>query len=597
MRWALPLVALVCGLVVLALSAAAAPLDSGQPVVVAIDESVSSSDGPVATPPANVAGDESVGTADAITVTPPANLLGAEPVGIGDAVTVTPPGIASDDESVGVSDAVIVTPPAAVSVTELVSTGDAVGVLPPAAVGPGETASVTDSVSVVPQALATTTALTAGPSPALAGTPVGLEATVTAGSHTVGSGTVTFEDDAAPLGPPVQVDASGRASLTVSSLALGTHTLTAEYSGTPAFLSSTGTASQGIYDYALSAASDRTVLRGGAASYGLTLSLVAGSATSGLPTSVALTVGGAPADASTDAPATIAFPQSAGSPTTAGVSVQTGVFELGDFSLLFRASARSAGAALHIYDYFLSLTPGFQTVARGTTATFALSSSLAFGSSTTGLPGALVLTTSPGAVAGPLALPGSTTVRIATTQATPTGPQTVSVTADPGGRTATATLVVYTARSLKQGVLARARALLGSADRHDADKLKDVVKSLSESLDPSLWVDGNHLESRHGDQVFKRDKDATKKLQELLDHGSIPAATLQAMIDALVQADQILAGTAVDDAVALQGDPHKIAQAQRELAKAATALGAGRLADAIEQYRNAWQKAQDAIGR
>ena len=60
------------------------------------------------------------------------------------------------------------------------------------------------------------------------GTPVTLRAFVSAG-HTV-TGTVTFLDSNSQLSDPVTVDV-GRASCTLSTLAVGTHTITATYSG------------------------------------------------------------------------------------------------------------------------------------------------------------------------------------------------------------------------------------------------------------------------------------------------------------------------------------------------------------------------------
>ena len=79
---------------------------------------------------------------------------------------------------------------------------------------------------------ATTLVLAAGPSPALATAPVILSATLTfnlpAGSAP--SGTVLFSDGHSVLGS-APVSSSGRASLTLSTLAAGPHTLTATYSG------------------------------------------------------------------------------------------------------------------------------------------------------------------------------------------------------------------------------------------------------------------------------------------------------------------------------------------------------------------------------
>jgi hypothetical protein len=159
---------------------------------------------------------------------------------------------------------------------------------------------------------------------------------------------------------------------------------------------------------------------------------------------------------------------------------------------------------------------------------------------------------------------------------------------------ATSSIVVFTAMSLKQDVLAEATALLAGATKPDANKLKDIVKNLTDSLDPSLWVDGNHVETKHGDQVFNNEKQAVQKLMDLLKNSSIPGATLQEMIDTLVHADRVLAEVALADAIAASGDPHKIAEAQQELAKAADELTKGHFDAAIDHYKSAWKDAEEA---
>jgi hypothetical protein len=155
---------------------------------------------------------------------------------------------------------------------------------------------------------------------------------------------------------------------------------------------------------------------------------------------------------------------------------------------------------------------------------------------------------------------------------------------------ASSSITVFTAMSLKQDVLAQANTLLAAAGKQDSEKLKQVVKSLNDSLDSSLWVDGNHVDPKHGNQVFDKEKQAVQKLVELLNKSSIPAATLQSMIDTLEHADRILAELAVSDAVAAGGDAKKIAAAQDEPAKAATELAGGNFPQAIDHYKNAWQK-------
>jgi hypothetical protein len=71
-------------------------------------------------------------------------------------------------------------------------------------------------------------------------------ATVTAAGSPVTAGTITFDDDGTSLGPPVAVAGDGTASFTSSVLAVGTHPLTATYSGTDDFAGSSGTTDQAV---------------------------------------------------------------------------------------------------------------------------------------------------------------------------------------------------------------------------------------------------------------------------------------------------------------------------------------------------------------
>jgi PKD repeat protein len=162
--------------------------------------------------------------------------------------------------------------------------------------------------------------------------------------------------------------------------------------------------------------------------------------------------------------------------------------------------------------------------------------------------------------------------------------------------TATSTATVASVQSLSQDVLAQAAALLAGASKPDSAKLKDVVKKLDDSLDPGLWVDGDHLDPKHGQKVFDSQKDAVAKLMDLLKNkkSAIDDAALQAMIDDVVHVAQILAERAVSDAVAASADPQKIAQAQNELDDANARLAAGDFAGAIQSFRQAWKKAQQA---
>ncbi|HEY5788781.1 MAG TPA: Ig-like domain repeat protein [Microlunatus sp.] len=90
----------------------------------------------------------------------------------------------------------------------------------------------------------TTTAVTTTPNPSTFGQTVTLRAVVTSGANPVTAGTVQFRDGATNLAPPVPVDGDGVATLTASALAVGSHTITAAYSGTAVLAESSGTVTQ-----------------------------------------------------------------------------------------------------------------------------------------------------------------------------------------------------------------------------------------------------------------------------------------------------------------------------------------------------------------
>jgi autotransporter-associated beta strand protein len=95
-------------------------------------------------------------------------------------------------------------------------------------------------VQTVNPALATTISLTSSPNPSVFSQPITLAATVTPVAPATGSptGTVVFEDGATTLGTGT-LDNNGRASFQISTLAVGTHLLTAIYNGSISFAAST----------------------------------------------------------------------------------------------------------------------------------------------------------------------------------------------------------------------------------------------------------------------------------------------------------------------------------------------------------------------
>ena len=86
-----------------------------------------------------------------------------------------------------------------------------------------------------------TTTLTALPASTTLGSTVTMTATVTNTAGVVATGTVTFKDGTATIGTPVTLNASGVATATIATLATGSHSITAVYSGDANFSASTST--------------------------------------------------------------------------------------------------------------------------------------------------------------------------------------------------------------------------------------------------------------------------------------------------------------------------------------------------------------------
>ena len=144
--------------------------------------------------------------------------------------------------------------------------------------------------------------------------------------------------------------------------------------------------------------------------------------------------------------------------------------------------------------------------------------------------------------------------------------------------------------------MAVSRAAVGSNENPRAAGFS-LVFSLAKSLDPKLWIDETRLDPKHGEKVLNEEKDAVVKLLDLMKDkkSTISDATLQGFMNRLLNADKLLASTAIDDAVHASGDAKKIDQANDELGKGDARFAHNNFTDAIEHYRNAWKHAQEAI--
>lgn len=191
--------------------------------------------------------------------------------------------------------------------------------------GSTSTAIVTEMVTVA----LTTTAVTAAPTTATTGQQVTFTATVSKAAGSVGlpTGTVTFRDGSTALGTGT-LNASGVAMFATSSLAAGSHSITAAYGGDSNFAPSASAvlteAINAPLDFSIGAAAggptSATVKAGQTAMYALQFSLTGGAATDQLTLTVNCT--GAPPKATCNGPASpVTVTQAA--PATVAVSVTT----------------------------------------------------------------------------------------------------------------------------------------------------------------------------------------------------------------------------------------------------------------------------------
>jgi hypothetical protein len=130
-------------------------------------------------------------------------------------------------------------------------------------------------------------------------------------------------------------------------------------------------------------------------------------------------------------------------------------------------------------------------------------------------------------------------------------------------------------------------------DRKDAKTLEHALDMLTESLEPSRWIDDSRLQRSRGAGVFDDERRAVSELGKQLEDekSTIPNDTVEDLIGRLVGADRGLAVVAVEDASG--GDVDTLAKAMADLAEGDQRAEEGRPESAIGRYRAAWAHAQE----
>lgn len=146
----------------------------------------------------------------------------------------------------------------------------------------------------------TTTTVSSSVNPSDFGQSVTFTATVTASAGTP-EGTVQFKDNGSDLGTAVSLNGSGIATFGTASLTVGTHTITAEYSGATGFEGSNGTLSGGqvVRPQPSLAIDDVSITEGDSGTKTLTFT-VSLSAASNLTVTASFTTGDASANSGSD---------------------------------------------------------------------------------------------------------------------------------------------------------------------------------------------------------------------------------------------------------------------------------------------------------
>ena len=162
------------------------------------------------------------------------------------------------------------------------------------------------------------------------------------------------------------------------------------------------------------------------------------------------------------------------------------------------------------------------------------------------------------------------------------------------------------AKCLKELAIEELETITGLNEKGQ-EKLAEALYYLRESIfgepgdEEVLWLDGLHLHPNNGDDVFGTENDSVEKLMEILEkpdeYGasqSVVAEIVHVIEDKILEADRLLAQTAIDEATS--GDPNLLAEANEALAKATSSIANAEYDKAVEDYYKAWEAALKSIG-
>jgi hypothetical protein len=146
----------------------------------------------------------------------------------------------------------------------------------------------------------------------------------------------------------------------------------------------------------------------------------------------------------------------------------------------------------------------------------------------------------------------------------------------------------------------------GSTNQDVDQDINKAVADIAQSTSLSLWLSGdqleiyhhNHLDPGQGGKVFDLEKDAVNQLTDLVKDKGTPDAVISTAftaIDRLVGIDIELAKIQLQDSTETGGDSKKLSQAINSIARATNDDQAGKPSKAIDDAKQAWQFAVQAL--
>jgi len=160
--------------------------------------------------------------------------------------------------------------------------------------------------------------------------------------------------------------------------------------------------------------------------------------------------------------------------------------------------------------------------------------------------------------------------------------------------------VLMTSYCLKTEAIDSLESLKPTGDQHLDKEIDKAIEHIEKSLDIDVWVDVKHAGCKHGHKVFNEEKTAVVKMVKEMNKHKFPPGLVddfETVIGMLLDADESLARTQLDDAIAYGGSAKEIEKGEDEMEKAEEKRDEGDYVHAIDHYRKAWDHACKAMAK